>query len=230
MHADSHASYAHYRRVLAALDSHFGRQLNTRPGDPLDELVMTILSQNTSDTNSGRAYTALQAAYAGWAAVRDAPTDALIEVIRPAGLANQKAPRVQAVLRAITAARGELSLDFLRNWPPDAVLAWLTQFKGVGPKTATIVMLFALRQRAFPVDTHVHRITGRVGLRPATLSAAASHTWFHDLLPDDEPPEDCYSMHLNLIQLGRTVCKPRKPRCGACPLAGLCAYARHAEP
>ncbi|NJN44481.1 MAG: endonuclease III [Anaerolineae bacterium] len=136
------------------------------PLPPLDELVSTILSQNTNDINRDKAFEALIARFPTWEEVRDAPLLEVQNAIRPAGLANQKGTRIQQVLRAITAERGELSLEFLRDFTDQEAYDWLVKFKGVGPKTATIVLQFSLGKPAFPVDTHVHRITGRIGLRP----------------------------------------------------------------
>lgn len=188
----------------------------------VDELVATILSQNTSDLNSGRAFDLLRQRFGSMEAVRDAPLAEVIETIRPAGLANQKGPRIQAVLRAITLERGALDLKFLRKLPPAEARAWLTQFHGIGPKTASIVMLFSLGIPAFPVDTHVHRVTGRLGLRPAKMSADDCHPHFEALFA----PEIYGPAHLNIINHGRAVCHARNPECGRCVLRGLCAYYR----
>ncbi|MBL8055526.1 MAG: endonuclease III [Anaerolineales bacterium] len=186
----------------------------------VDELVATILSQNTSDLNSGRAFALLRERFGTMAAVRDAPLADVIEAIRPAGLANQKGPRIQAVLRAITAERGALDLKFLKQLPPAEARAWLTQFHGIGPKTASIVLLFSLGIPAFPVDTHVHRVTGRLGLRPEKLSADDCHPYFEALFP----VETYGPAHLNLITHGRQVCHARGPECGRCGLQKLCDY------
>lgn len=187
---------------------------------PLDELVATILSQNTNDTNSGRAFEALRARFLSWEAVRDADPQDVIETIRSAGLANQKGPRIQAVLRAITEEVGSLNLDFLYELPADEVMAWLLRFKGVGPKTASIVLQFSLDKPAFPVDTHIYRVTGRLGLRPPKMNPDAAHQHLAQLFP----PETYYPAHLNLIRLGREICQARKPLCPLCPLTDLCDY------
>ncbi len=191
------------------------------PMPPLDELVCTILSQNTNDTNRDKAYRALRERYPTWEAVRDAPEAEVIQTIRVAGLANQKGPRIQNVLRQISAERGGLSLEFLRDWPPERVHAWLTGFKGVGPKTAAIVMCFSLNMPAFPVDTHVYRVSGRLGLRPARMSVEKAHRHLAAQLP----PETYYAAHLNFIRLGREICTARRPECARCPLNDLCPYA-----
>jgi len=186
----------------------------------LDELVLTILSQNTSDVNSERAFDLLCAALPTWEAVRDAPAKKVIELIRPAGLANQKGPRIQNVLRQITQERGVLDLEFLRGMPVEESRAWLTRFNGVGPKTAAIVLLFSLGAAAFPVDTHVYRVTGRIGLRPDKMSVEEAHGHF-ELLFD---PKTYYAAHLNIIRHGREVCHARNPKCDQCILRRKCDY------
>lgn len=192
------------------------------PLPPVDELVSTILSQNTNDVNRDVAFFALKAKYPSWEAVRDAPVKSIISAIRPAGLGPQKAPRIKAVLKSITKLRGELSLEFLRDLPAEEARAWLTQFNGVGPKTAAIVLQFSLDKPAFPVDTHVYRVTGRIGLRPAKLNVEKAHPYLEELLP----PDTYYAAHLNIIRLGREICLARKPNCPACPLTDLCDYYR----
>ena len=217
---DRRALAAKAKRIHALLLKAYGDPVWRNPLPPVDELVSTILSQNTNDVNRDRAFLALQARFPTWEAVRDAPAEAVMDAIRPAGLANQKGPRLQAVLRQITAERGALNLDFLKDLPVDEARAWLTRFKGVGPKTAAIVLLFSLGRPAFPVDTHVHRVTGRLGLRPAAMSADECHPYFEALLP----PDSYYAAHLNLIRHGREVCHARGPACGRCVLTTLCAY------
>ncbi|MBM2850980.1 MAG: endonuclease, partial [Anaerolineales bacterium] len=205
-------------RVHQTLFKEYGQPFWGERLPAVTELVATILSQNTSDTNSGRAFDLLRARFKTMEAVRDAPVAEVIACIRPAGLANQKGPRIQAVLRAITAERGALDLKFLKKKAPAEARAWLTQFKGVGPKTASIVMVFSLGLPAFPVDTHVHRVAGRLGLRPESMTADACHAHFEALFP----PETYGSAHLNLIRHGREVCHAR------CRLQRLCAYYRGA--
>jgi endonuclease-3 len=196
-----------------------------RPLPPLDELISTILSQNTNDRNRDRAFDALRARFPSWEAVRDAPLEAVIEAIRPAGLANQKARRIQEVLREITRLRGALELDFLQDLPLEEARSWLMQFKGVGPKTAAIVLLFSLGRPAFPVDTHIYRVSGRIGLRPAEMTVEETHAWLESLLP----PETWYAAHLNLIRLGREVCQARRPQCDRCPIREFCDYGRQMD-
>lgn len=190
------------------------------PLPPLDELVSTILSQNTNDVNRDKAFFALKKRYPDWQHVRDAPEEEIIDTIRVAGLANQKGPRIQKVLRQITEINGELDLSFLESYSPQDAKEWLMQFKGIGPKTAAIVLQFSLGLPAFPVDTHIYRITGRIGLRPEKMSADKTHPFMESLLPQ----KTYYPAHLNIIRLGREVCQARKPRCSECPLNDICKY------
>jgi endonuclease-3 len=186
----------------------------------LDELISTILSQNTNDLNRDRAFTKLRENFPTWESVRDAEEQAVIESIRSAGLANQKGARIQKILRDITALRGSLDLDFLYVLPVDEAKDWLMQFKGVGPKTAAIVLSFSLGKPAFPVDTHIYRVTGRVGLRPEKMNSEQAHEHLASLFP----PDTYQAAHLNIIRLGREVCHPRRPACEICVLLSLCDY------
>jgi endonuclease-3 len=206
-----------YRRLLEV----FGEPLWRDPLPPLDELVSTILSQNTNDQNRDRAFQSLRGRLADWESVRDAPVETVVDAIRPAGLANQKGPRIQAVLREITRQRGGLDLAFLKDMPREEARSWLTHFNGVGPKTAAIVLQFSLGVPAFPVDTHIYRVSGRIGLRPEKMAVEDAHPYLENLLP----PETYYAAHLNLIRLGREICHARKPECSRCPVQAECAYA-----
>ena len=198
----------------------FGEPIWRNPLPPVDELVSTILSQNTNDVNRDRAFDSLRNKFPTWEEVRDADTDEVIEAVRVAGLANQKGPRIQQVLRDITEERGSLDLSFLEDMPIEEARDWLTKFKGVGPKTAAIVLCFSLNRPAFPVDTHVYRVTGRIGLRPEKLSVEQAHPYLESVFP----PETYYAAHLNIIRLGREVCGARKPNCPVCPVRDLCDY------
>jgi endonuclease III len=196
-------------------------QPNWRPYySPMDELILTFLSQNTSDLNSGRAFAALKARYGDWQAALDAPMEELAETIRSGGLAYQKAPRIQKALRRIKEERGEFDLDFLGVMPVEDAMRWLTSFDGIGHKTASIVMLFCFNQPAFPVDTHVGRVTRRLGLAgPKDNEEKIKGLW--ERLA---PPEWYYPLHLNLIRHGRQVCHAGRPECGRCALIDLCRY------
>jgi endonuclease-3 len=212
--ADAAKAMEIHRRLIAF----YGEPTWRDPLPALDELVSTILSQNTNDANRDRAFHALRARFATWEAVRDAAPVEVIEAIRPAGLANQKGPRIQAVLRQITEERGRLEIDFLADIPLEEARAWLTHFHGVGPKTAAIVLLFALGRPAFPVDTHIYRVSRRLGLRPAHLTADQAHPYLEALFP----PQTYFPAHLNLIRLGREICQARRPHCAVCPLQNIC--------
>jgi endonuclease-3 len=200
----------------------YGEPIWRNPLPAIDELVSTILSQNTNDINRDRAFNAVRAKFSTWEEVRDASKNDVIETIRPAGLANQKGPRIQQVLRSITEERGSLDLSFLSDLSVEEAKAWLTKFNGVGPKTAAIVLCFSLNKPAFPVDTHIYRVTGRIGLRPEKMTVEQAHTHLESLFP----PDTYYAAHLNIIRLGREICQARRPRCEVCPVIKLCDYGR----
>jgi endonuclease-3 len=207
-------------KVHQRLIDFYGHPDWRNPLPPLDELVSTILSQNTNDTNRDRAFISLRNRYPTWEEVRDADSDQVIDSIRTAGLANQKGPRIQNILKEITLQRGSLDLSFLSDMPAEDARNWLLHFKGVGPKTAAIVLQFSLGRPAFPVDTHIYRVTGRLGLRPAKMNADKAHDLLARLFPEDA----YYDAHLNLIRLGREICNARNPNCPDCPLNDICDY------
>jgi endonuclease III len=213
------------RQVHKRLLDFYGQPTWRNPLPPVDELVSTILSQNTNDLNRDRAFESLRQRFPAWEQVRDADPGSVTAAIRPAGLANQKGPRIQQALRGISAERGSLDLHFLKDLPLEEARAWLMKFKGVGPKTAAIVLLFSLGRPAFPVDTHIYRVTGRIGLRLEKMTVEETHVHLEKLLP----PETYYAAHLNIIRLGREVCAARKPACQRCPLRELCKYAKLPE-
>jgi endonuclease-3 len=206
--------------VIHELSLHFGNPVWRTPLPALDELVSTILSQNTNDHNRDSAFFSLKVAFPTWEAVRDAQPEKVIAAIRTAGLANQKGLRIQNLLQEITLERGQLDLDFLKDWGTEPARHWLEKFKGVGPKTAAIVLCFSLNKPAFPVDTHIYRVTGRLGLRDATMNVEKSHLYLESVISQ----ESYYSGHLNLIRLGREVCHPHKPDCPNCPLNRYCPF------
>jgi endonuclease-3 len=194
--------------------------------DAVSELVLTILSQNTADTNSFRAFTALRARYATWDEVLRAPTDELVEVIRPGGLAPTKAPRIQHVLAEVhESTNGTWDLSFLGSLPLREARDWLTALPGIGRKTAAIILLFNFGRPVLPVDTHVHRVASRLGMLPprAPLERA------HDLLEEVLKPDEMYPFHVELIRHGRDTCRAPRPVCGLCPLTDACAYFREVQ-
>lgn len=207
-------------RVSQRLLDYFGEPDWHDPLPAVDELVCTILSQNTNDINRDIAFKALKARYGSWQEVMDADPAELQYVIRIAGLAQQKGPNIQAALSEIHKKNGEFNLDWLRNLRLEEARDWLVNLKGVGPKTAAIVMIFALGMPAFPVDTHIYRVSGRIGLRPEKLNVEKTHEYLEAI----GNPADFGHLHLNLISLGRQFCQARKPKCSGCPVLDLCDY------
>lgn len=189
------------------------------PGDPLDGLIATILSQNTSDTNSGRAYDALVSAFPTWDAVIRAPRKQLERVLKPGGLARIKSARIQRILASI-AETGALSLDCVRNMTNAEAEAYLLGFDGVGYKTVRCVLLFDLGRDVFPIDTHVHRILTRLGVLAPGMSAERAHVHMPRFIGNGR----CFSLHVNLIRHGRQVCHARNPECVQCPFRRRCEY------
>jgi endonuclease-3 len=215
--AQQHALDIHTR-----LTAHYGDPPERPLQDPLSELIQTVLSQNTADVNSDRAYASLTEHYGGnWDAVRAAPVSELADVIRHGGLAEIKAARIQGILNAIARQLGELDLTFLRSVSLEEGREFLRSLDGVGPKTAACVLLFSCRQPAMPVDTHVHRVSQRLGLVPSKANAEKAHA----LLEAIVPPDLVYAVHMQLIRHGREICKAQRPRCGVCPVVHLCNYA-----
>lgn len=231
--------------VLEGLASIYGRPAWRRYREPTSQLVLTILSQNSADSNAELAFASLRRAFPStesiethgsgdgwdgrglepgtppdWVAVERAPVAELVEAIRPGGLARQKAPRIQAALRLIRAERGDHSLEFLGDMPALKARDWLTAIDGVGRKTASVLLMFSFGMPLMPVDRHVERVGRRVGLVPAKTSADAAHEFYLALLE----PDQMYEAHVNLITHGRQICHARKPACNRCPLAPRCRY------
>ncbi|HKY32559.1 MAG TPA: endonuclease III [Candidatus Polarisedimenticolia bacterium] len=211
---------AKVRAIASALEAAYGRPRPGEAKDPLSELVFTILSQHTSDTNRDRAWASLRAAFPGWEEAASAPARRLEEAIRVGGLARVKSLVIRQVLRQVKQAEGDYSLDRLRGLGMEEVESELSAFKGVGLKTIRCVQAFSLGQPAFPVDTHVHRVAGRLGLIPSRTSFDQAHR----ILGAAAPPEDALPLHLNLITHGRRVCRAQKPLCGACVLRRRCPF------
>ncbi len=212
------------RRVRAIHDrlaKRFGPLEPPRAPDPLDELILTVLSQHTSDLNAERAYADLRSAYATWAEVTAAPPERIADAIRSGGLANTKAPRIQAILREVREREGAYDLGRLRDLSDADARSYLTSLPGIGPKTAAVVLSFALDRDAIPVDTHVHRTTRRLGMVPPKSSAERADRLLHDLVPEGLRTP----LHVGLIRLGREICKAPTPRCRQCPLKNLCPTA-----
>ncbi len=231
--------------VLDGLAARYGRPTWERRLDPTSELILTILTQNSADTNAEVAFEALRRRYpsggairahnpgAGWGggglpdgsapdwgAVEQAPLPELVDTIRPGGLANQKAPRIQATLRRIREERGDYSLEFLGEMSALEARDWLTRIDGIGKKTASVLLLFSFGLPLMPVDRHVERVAQRVGLIGPRVSADGAHDLFLGMLE----PDQMYEAHVNLIQHGRVLCHARRPECAACPIRARCRY------
>ncbi len=231
--------------TLDSLGELYGPQVWRRRLDPTSELILTILTQNTADINAEKAFVALRATYpsglpeeihepgAGWGgaglpkgappdwpAVETAPVAELVDVIRPGGLAPQKAPRIQAALRKIREERGDHSLEFLGEMEPLAARDWLTSIPGIGKKTASVLLLFCFNQPLMPVDRHVERVAKRIGLLPAKATADLAHDQFNALLAGD--PARTYEAHVLLIHHGRELCQARSPKHDLCPIRDRC--------
>ena len=219
----------HLVRVYELLIRTYGEPKNNPDYDPLGGLVGTILSQHTSDINSDRAYKQLVTTFPTWEKVRDAPTDKIVEAIKCGGLAIIKSVRIHYVLYTLTEQQQEQGetntlAEFLYNELARRTIeeAWryLRELPGVGPKTAACVLMFNLDRPAFPIDTHIHRVSKRLGLIGTRVSADQAHNIFDEIVP----PEWVYPLHVNLIQHGRQICHAQRPKCNQCALFGECAY------
>jgi endonuclease-3 len=207
----------HVRAIVRRLERHFGDLLPPRASDPLDELILTVQSQHTSDLNAERAFGLLRARYPTWDDVVRAPVAELADTIRPGGLANTKAARIQAILREIHTREGRYDLSGLSGRPDEQIRDYLLSLPGVGPKTVAVVMAFSFGRETIPVDTHVHRVATRLGLVPKTSAERAQRLLEAAVADPLKTP-----LHVGLIELGRQICKAGRPRCEDCPLYELC--------
>ena len=213
------------KRILALLTRAYGPRPWKCWGRGVDVLVETILSQNTSDTNSAAGFRQLRRRFKSWNQVADADVNEIERHIRVAGLSRQKAPRIRNILREIRQTRGKIDLQFLRELGDQEACKYLTSFKGVGPKTANCVLLFAFGKAMFPVDTHIHRIAQRLGLIPPKATAEQAH----ELLLPMIAPADRYSLHILLIEHGRKTCQAVNPECDVCVLCKMCPFGQKRE-
>jgi endonuclease-3 len=209
---------ARVRRVRDRLREVYGIPLMAPHGDPIAELVLTVLSQSTNDRNRDVAYLRLRERFETWEDVRDAEVAAVEEAIRPGGISKVKSVRIKAILEAIEDGSSELSLDWLPDVPIEQARDYLTALPGVGRKTAACVLLFAYGLHDVPVDTHV----SRVGMRLRMLQPGASFEQLHDQMLALTPPGEELELHVNLLRHGRRTCHARKPACGECALARMC--------
>ncbi len=194
------------------------RQLKFR--DPTEELILTILSQNTNDVNRDRAFRSLTAEFPGWDAIAKARSSSIAGAIKVGGLANIKSGRIKKILKKVGERSKDYSISFIKKMTDNDAWEHLLSYEGVGPKTAACVMLFSLGRDFMPVDTHVHRVSKRLGLIPENMNAEKAHDWYREM----KPPVSFYSFHLNLIEHGRTLCRPAKPKCQECGLKRQCVY------
>lgn len=212
---------ARIRRVSDLLERSLGKPAQRRRfSPPLDVLIATVLSQHTNDKNSHRAYAGLRRAFPTWKKVGEASLPEIESAIREGGMAAQKARTIRHILRTVKGRHGVYSLSAMKGQSNDQVMEELLGLKGVGVKTAACVLLFAMGHDVFPVDVHVHRLCRRLGLVPGTASAEETFSAVSPLVPDGRS----YALHTNLIRLGRTVCRPRDPKCAACPLYDQCLF------
>jgi endonuclease III len=208
------------RYIIQNLERTYGAPQNRLASDPLDMLIRIILSQATSDINSDRTFAALKKRFPSWDAVLRARTSTIAATIRSGGLANQKAAVIKDILRQIKEDRGTLDLSFLQELSPAEAVSYLSQFKGIGPKTVACTLLFACLKEVFPLDTHIFRILRRVGLIPQSCTDRRAHEIMNRIVPTGK----FYSFHVNLIRHGRTLCRPREPLCERCPIIEYCDY------
>lgn len=214
----------HFEEIERRLEVMYGPRMLTASDDPVSGLVGTILSQNTSDVNSSRAFASLRSEFPTWQGVIDADTADVQEAIRMGGLSKIKAPRIQAALQSIIDRCGELDLGFLKDMSIEDAMTWLTDLKGIGPKTAACVLLFSLGMPAMPVDTHVDRVMTRLDVLPIRTSSIKKQRILEALIGPDA--DRVYAVHVETISHGRELCKPRRPLCEQCDLASLCRYYR----
>ncbi|MBI3952014.1 MAG: endonuclease III [Acidobacteria bacterium] len=206
--------------VIQNLEATFGVPKPRPAPDPLDSLIETILSQSTTDINSDRAFTSLKRRFPTWEQALRARTQVMAKAIQSGGLANIKSLRIKTILQEIYQRRGSLDLSFLRQAPINEAKEFLRSLDGVGPKTAACVLLFSCRRPVFPADTHILRVTRRIGLIPRKCSDERAHEILESLIP----PKKYYSTHINLIRLGRQICRPQNPKCSECPVLEYCEY------
>jgi endonuclease-3 len=227
--AGEFGSHGHITLVLDRLDSCYGHDASPpgiyATGEPLDGLMLTLLSQNTNDRNRDRAYDALRSLCPEWKAAAEASAEDIAAAIRPGGLADMKAARMKAILGRIYADFGAYSLAAMKNWTGGRVREYLRSLDGIGPKTVACVMVFDLGIPAFPVDTHVARVSRRLGWRPEKTSPEK----IQDFLEASVPPERYAGGHLNMIEHGRRVCHARNPQCGACAVNDICRFCLEGE-
>lgn len=209
-----------FKYIIQNLENTFGVPKLESKSDPLSMLINIILSQATSDANSFRTFQSLKQKFKTWEKAAKADESDIAETIRAGGLANQKAKVIKNILTQLKSKNGKLSLNFLDEIPDEQARDYLLEFRGIGPKTVACTLLFALHKEIFPLDTHIFRVLKRMGILPGKISDEKAHKFLDKLVPKGK----FYSLHVNLIRLGRNICRPREPLCGQCPLIEYCDY------
>jgi endonuclease-3 len=209
-----------FKYIVQNLERTFGEPVLEKKSDPLEMLVAIVLSQATSDANSHRTFQNLKKTFKTWKNVSAASEAEIADAIRLGGLANQKAKVIKNLLEQIEQSRGSLSLKFLEKMPDEEARDYLQNFRGIGPKTVACTLLFSLHKEIFPLDTHIFRILKRMGILPAKITDIKAHRLLDELVPHGK----FYSLHVNLIRLGRKICRPKEPLCEECPLLEYCDY------
>lgn len=214
--------YEKTKQVYERLVATYGERPLSPCPDNLRELIVTILSHRTNKADETEAFNRMWQRFGSWEGIRDAPLDSLIEALSPAQFPERKAPYIQSALARIFEERGEYSIEFVADLPTDEAMTWLMSLPGVGIKTASLVMLFCFHRDVMPVDTHLHRVSGRLGIIAPKVTPEAAHTILRSLLGDD--PYILYNFHKGMLKHGQQICTFSAPKCGRCPLASLCDY------
>lgn len=209
-----------FQYIVQNLERTYGEPKLKAKSDPLDMLIQIILSQATSDANSDRTFQNLKSTFKSWSDVLKADTEKIADTIRMGGLANQKAKVIKELLSQIKEKTGSLSLEFVQDMTDEEARAYLQEFRGIGPKTVACTLLFACHKEVFPLDTHIFRVLKRVGVLPQKISDVKAHILLDKLVPHKK----FYSLHVNLIRLGRKICRPQEPLCDECPIVEYCDY------
>jgi endonuclease-3 len=209
-----------FKYIVQNLERTFGEPVLSKKSDPLAMLINIILSQATSDVNSRRTFENLKKRFKTWENVLVAGEEEIAEVIRLGGLANQKSKVIKDLLQQIKETHGTLSLKFVEEMPDEAARDFLQKFRGIGPKTVACTLLFACHKEVFPLDTHIFRVLKRMGILPEKITDVKAHRLLDELVPKGK----FYSLHVNLIRLGRKICRPKEPLCEQCPLLEYCDY------
>lgn len=212
-----------FRYIVQNLENTFGKPIMPPKSDPLSMLINIVLSQATSDANSDRTFRNLKKSFGTWKNVLAASESEIADEIRLGGLANQKARVIKDLLQQIAAKQKTLSLKFVEKMTDEAAREYLLQFRGIGPKTVACTLLFACRKEVFPIDTHIFRVLRRMGILPEKMTDTKAHRLLDELAPTGK----FYSLHVNLIRLGRQICRPREPSCERCPLIEYCDYGQN---